>query len=135
MQKFLNQFFPNNTMLALNMENFIFTQADKMIDGYNGGSWKSQEFNGVTILTIPGDAEQVTVAVAMSGNEATTDRLTASAAFTSLVVNWFWHLYARSMNEEQFAAFDNFHQALRDAVYSDNPEAPVNVDTYFTLTD
>ena len=135
MQKFLDQFFPNSPMLALNFENFIFTQADKMVEGYNGGSWVAQEVNGVTILTIPGSADKVTIMSPMSGIEITTDRLSASAAFTSLVVNWFWHLYVRSMNETQFAAFDNFHHALRNAVYADDPETKLNTDDFYTLTD
>lgn len=135
MQKFLDQFFTGNTMMALNMEIFIFQQAGKVVEGYNGGNWTSQEINGARILNIPGSAEQHTINVEMSGNSVTTDKVSASAAFTSLIVNWFWHVYARSMTTEEFERFSKYHYTLRDALYSDEPTTNLDTDAIFTLTD
>ncbi len=135
MQQFLDQFVPGNIMLAINFENFIFNQASKMIAGYQGGNWESKEVDGVRILVIPGNATEHTLFVEMSGNQVTTDKDTASAAFTSLVVNWFWHVYANSMKESEHDLFNTFHHGLRNAVYSDTPAIPFNTDDFYTLTD
>lgn len=89
MQKFLDQF--NLTpMQRVDFENFIYTQADKMLPGYRGGIWESQDIgNGVRVLVLPGEGDRVKLVNYAFGGSMETDRLTASAAFSSCVQNWY----------------------------------------------
>lgn len=135
MEKFLNQF--NLTpMQRINFEAFIFRAADHLVKGYYGGVWESRNIGGALVLMIPGkDDQQFTLTVEMSGNVVTTTRLTASAAFTCLVTNWFWNMNANKLDDGANAAFQDKHYALRDAVYGDQSTHGIVTDDYFTLTD
>lgn len=135
MEKFLKQF-KLTPMQRIMFESFIFRAADRNIKGYMGGSWESMELApGIVILLIPAkDDEQVTLTVELSGNTVTTDRVTASAAFTSLVANWFWHTVHGQASMESNMAFEQQYHGLRNAVYDDTTHN-INTDDYYTLTD
>lgn len=127
MQKFLDQF-KLNPIQQLQLESFIFNVASNKVKGYNGGMWETQTLGKVEILLIPGEGE-VTMSAAYS--DVTTDRLTASAGFSSLVANWFWHAYAETMTDGQNAAFEKHYNAMRRL----GTQHGLNMDDYFTLTD
>lgn len=131
MQKFLDQF-KLGVMQALRLEAYIFACADEKVAGYHGGQWDSAVIDSVTILMIPGEGD-ATLSAAYS--DVTTDRLTASVAFTSLVVNWWWHHNNDTLTEAQQDAFYNYHHALRDMVYDDNAKHTINKSHYFNITD
>lgn len=134
MQKFLDQF--NLTpYMALNFEQFIFRMADDMIEGYSGGNWGTMTVGKVVILLIPHDGERITLNNKVMGGTVETDRVTASAAFTSIVVNWFWNMLTESMSDIENQSFNGFHYDLRDEVYSDDPEHTINTSDYFSFTD
>lgn len=109
MQKFLDQF-ALTPMQRVDMENFIYTQADRLVKGYTGGLWESHKVGNVWILVIPGEAsEPVELCNPLSGNDITTDRLSASAAFSSAVSNWYMGL-----RYEQGRASDAMVEAISD---------------------
>lgn len=93
MRKFLTML-GLSEMQKIDFERFVFTQADNMLPGYkgNGGVWEAQELGNTIILMLPVPDGEVTLYNYMSGNEIKTDRVTASAAFSVLVVNWFLNL-------------------------------------------
>lgn len=107
--------------------------AAQKVVGYNGGQWDTTTINGLTILLLPCDGEDITIRAAYSN--ITADRLTASAAFTCLLVNWFWNHYTESLTDEQNERFHNFYFALRDAVYADNKTHTIDTSKYFNITD
>lgn len=127
MQKFLSQF-KLSPMMTMLLEAHIFNVASRKVKGYNGGVWESKTLGKVEILLIPGEGD-VTMSAAYS--DVTTDRLTASAGFSSLVANWFWHSYAESMTKAQNAAFEKHYNAMRRL----GTQHGLNMDDYFTLTD
>ena len=92
MNKFLDQF--NLTPIErIDMEGFIFAQADRMVKGYNGGTWRSEALGDTRILIIPGnDDSPVTLENYAFGGTMVTDHKTASAAFSSMVANWYANL-------------------------------------------
>lgn len=116
MNKFLDQF-ALTPMQRVDMEAFIFTQADKMVEGYSGGMWESQTLGKAVILVIPGSEPTVTLNNYAFGGEMTTDRQTASAAFSALVANWYANLrYEQGRaSDAMLEAASNFAYALNDA--------------------
>ena len=112
MNKFLDQF--NLTpMQRVDMEQFIYGQADRMVEGYRGGVWETTEVNGTVILLIPGNSESVTLNNYAFGGSMTTDRLTASAAFSSIVSNWY-----AGLRYEQGKATDAMLEAVSEYGYN-----------------
>lgn len=134
MQKFINQF-DLSPLMAMQLENFIFRMADDMVQGYNGGSWRTKTVDGITILLIPDAAKEVTLDNRAMGGSVTTDHLTASAAFTSLVTNWYWNGNVKNLSFSSNKAFHDFHFGLRDAIYSDTPSTKINTNDYHSFTD
>ncbi len=132
MQNFLAQF-KLNPVLNAQLEGFIFAMADKMIQGYNGGTWDDATVGKCNIVTIPGRTSQVTLYNRLSGNSLTTDRDTASAAFICLAVNWFWNSYSDKMTASENNRMGVFYNKLRNAVYAKN--SGINTSDYFSFTD
>lgn len=128
MRKFLDKFHLN-IMQELAFESFIFGMADAKVKGYHGGQWESQEVGGVVILMIPGEGEH-TMDTAFSTE--TGDRLTISAAFTALVVNWWWNRNADKLSDKQNFAFEQHYFAMRRL---DKEKHGINVEKYFNITD
>lgn len=111
MNKFLDQF--NLTPYQrMDMENFIFTQADKMVEGYRGGTWETTKVGDVTILVIPGDGD-ITLNNYAFGGSMTADATTAGAAFSSIVSNWY-----AGLRYEQGKATDAMLEAVSDYGYN-----------------
>lgn len=132
MEKFIAQF-KMTPMQALMFEQFIFRMADKVIDGYNGGMWGEQTLGKTLILTIPANGDRVGIHNVFGGETVTTDPLTASAAFTSLVNNWFWNEYAEKLSNTSNKAFEKAHHGLRRDAFSTGNG--VNHNDMFTITD
>lgn len=91
MQKFLSQF-NLSPMARVDMENFIYAQADKMLEGYQGGMWESKKVGDVWVLALPVSGERVRLINYAFGGDITTDPLTAAACFASIVTNWYMNL-------------------------------------------
>lgn len=134
MEKFLDQF-NLNPFQRLDFEAFVFRAADAMVEGYMGGSWESREINGVRILIIPGSEESVKLNNPEGFGSVTTDRLTASAAFTCCINNWFWNAKTSVLSEAANEAFHKAHFGLRDMVYADNATHGINTNDYHSFTD
>lgn len=66
-------------------------------------------------------------------DDVTGDRLTVSAAFTFLLVNWYWNTYTAQMTDEQNEKFHDYYYNLRNAVYADKKTHSIN--KFFDLTD
>ena len=134
MQKFLDQF-KLTPMQKVDMEAFIFAQADKMVEGYLGGMWETRDVGGVHILIIPGTSEQVRLINYAFGGDIVTDRLTASAAFSSIVANWYMGLRHEQgrFPADAFQSFDTFNGAVGEAVYAKGSE--INKRDFFNFTD
>jgi hypothetical protein len=134
MNLFLKQF-GLTPVQRIGFEQFIFAQADKMVEGYGGGKWSATKIGGVYMLVLPVSEKTVTLNNYAFGGGIDADQYTASAAFTSVVVNWFWHLRAEQgrLTDAQHEAFDTFSRKLRDAVYSDGSK--VNTSDFFQFTD
>lgn len=93
MKKFLDQF-ALTPLQRIDFEGFIFTQAERMLPGYNGGMWRTKKIGNVSILLLPVSDKTVTMNNYAFGGSMTTDHLTASAAFSSIVANWYAGLRA-----------------------------------------
>ncbi len=107
--------------------------AQKKVRGFDGGEWGTQDIGGVTILLLPAQGEELTMSAAYS--DVTADRLTVSAAFTMLLVNWYWNRYTEDLTDEQNEKFHDYYHALRHAVYADDKTHTINTSKYFDLTD
>ena len=138
MKNFLDQF-PLAGIARLDLERFIFTQADKMVGGYGGGTWATKTVGKVIILLIPVDDKKapVTLTNYAFGGVVTTDYLTACAAFSSIVVNWYANLRAEQgrISDRTLEAISDYAYALRGEVYADAPVVPFNTSDYFSFTD
>ena len=134
MNLFLKQF-GLTPIQQIDLEQFVFTQADKMVGGYGGGSWHATKIGGVYMLVLPTTDKVITLTNYVHGGGVDTDHRTASAAFTSIVVNWYWNLRGEQgrLTTAQHEAFDTFSRKLRDAVYSDGSK--VTTSDYFNFTD
>jgi len=133
MKQFLDQFhLPIKDSLF--MERVAFALAEKSIRGYNGGNWKSEIVEDVRILMIP---ESDTGLYTFRGTYAdtTTDRLTASAAFTYILVNHVWHMLNGRLNEQQNDAFHTQFFDIRNMVYADDATHCINTNDFFAITD
>jgi hypothetical protein len=115
MKQFLNQF-PLSAMQRIDLEMFIFGQASRMIDGHVGGQWESQKFGKVWITVIPGNEPAVRLVNYACGGELTSDRLTASVAFCSLVTNWYMGLrYEQGrFSDANIESFADYADRLKD---------------------
>lgn len=113
MKKFLDQF-ALTPMQRIDFEGFIFTQAEKMLPGYNGGMWRTKKIGNVSILLLPVSDKTVTMNNYAFGGSMTTDHLTASAAFSSIVANWYAGLRAEQgrISDATLAAVSEFSMNL-----------------------
>lgn len=135
MNKFLNQF-NLNPMQRVDLENFIYTQADKVLQGYGGGKWASKQLGGVWILALPVNPKQpVTLNNYVFGGGITTDHLTASACFSSIVTNWYMNLRAEQgrIRDENIQAIDQYARDLREAAYA--KDSGINTDDFWSFLD
>lgn len=107
--------------------------ARKKVRDFNGGQWGTANIDGLTILLLPCDGDELTMSAAY--NDVTADRLTVSAAFTCLLVNWYWNQYTDRMTDDQNEKFHNFYFGLRNAVYADKKTHTIDTSKYFDLTD
>lgn len=139
MKNFLAQFKAMHpAMKHMDFEGFIFTQAEKMFPGYARGQWGSTKIGKVWVLDAPvgfngrGKIELNNYAF---GGGIETDPLTANAAFTACVVNWYWGMRSEQgrITGPLHNEFDNFSRALRDSVYADGSK--LNTSDYFSFTD
>ena len=121
MKKFLDQF-ALTPMQRIDMENFIFTQADKMLPGYGGGTWRTKLIGGVSILLLPVRDEKAAVTLEnyAFGGSMTSDHVTASAAFSSIVTNWYMTLRAEQgrIRDENITAIADYASKLSRAAES-----------------
>lgn len=131
MQKFLNQF-NLRLVMALGLEQFIFSLSDNMVEGYAGGVFTDKEVDGVTIFMLP-EATSYNIRASFSGVH--TDHLTASAAITMLAINWFWNKYTDRLTDAENEAFHNYYYKLRDMVWSDDATHNINRSDFFNITD
>lgn len=115
MKQFLNQFVLS-PMQRIDFEMFIFGQASQMIKGYNGGQWESRKFGDVFVLNIPAGGDTVTVNNYVFGGEITTDHLTASVIFCSMVTNWYMGLRAEQgrFTDANIESFSEYGERLKD---------------------
>lgn len=136
MKNFLNQFRKSlNPMGLVMFENFIFSRADTMVPSYGGGKWPSVKMGeawGLSLPVTPDKAGRVTVNSPF-GNSITTDPRTASAAFTFLVVSWYFESVYERLTPAGFAAFEAIKDGIRDAVY--DKTAGYDTDAFWSLTD
>lgn len=134
MRKFLSQF-ALTPMQRVDMENFIYTQADKMLANYAGGTWASKTIgDGAVILMLPVADKKapVTLTNYAFGGSVTTDHLTASAAFSSIVSNWYANLrYEQNKaSDAMLEAVSNYGYAVRAAA-----DKLPNSRDFFSFTD
>jgi len=132
MKKFMNQF-NLNPILRMQFESFVYRVADKMVIDYDGGVWKSKTVGDTVILIIPYTG-MVKLHNHLSGATVETDQVTASAAFTYLVVNWFWNMVAEKISDASNDAFEKCFYAIRDAAYADDSKI-IDKNAFYTFTD
>lgn len=113
MHKFLTQF-ALTPMQRLDLETFIFNQASRMIEGYNGGFWETVLLGNKHIVIIPVSGDNITITNYVHGGSITTDAKTASVIFNSMVTNWYMNLRAEQgrISDATIEAIDNFGQYL-----------------------
>lgn len=117
MKKFLRQF--NLTpFMHVEFESFIYKVTEKMVEGHNGGMWRTKTVGNAVIPLIPASG-RVKLTNRMNGSTVETDQLTASAAIAYLALNWFWNQVAGDISDKSNEAFDKCFYAIRDAVYAD----------------
>lgn len=123
MEKFLDQFGLDG-MQRVRFEQFVFDMADKMVGGYYGGFWETQEVNGVHMLLIPQKDTATPVQLKafeyggdMFAQDIETDHATASATFTTMVTTWFWNMHASRLTDAQHEKFGHVHEVIGNAVY------------------
>lgn len=134
MEKFLDQF--NLTPMArVDLESFIYAQADKMLEGYHGGMWESQKIGDVWVLTLPGSGDNVRLINYAFGGDIVTDPLTAAACFASIVTNWYMGLrYEQGrITDAAIESFSDYAGRLGDAVFK--KDSGVNSQDYFNFID
>lgn len=135
MEKFLDQF-KLSPMMRVKMENYIFSVARAIIVDYNGGFWTEDYVGQSCILAIPSNGKpEITLRCEAMGWEVTTDIYTASAAFTALVVNWFWNTETDKMGDDANDEFATYHFALRDDVYQKKASHNLDLSAYMKITD
>ncbi len=129
---FIKQFGPD-PLRGFHFDAYAQVVARKKVRDFNGGQWDTANIDGLTILLLPCDGDELTMSAAY--NDVTADRLTVSAAFTCLLVNWFWNQFTESLTDEQNQKFHNFYFGLRNAVYADKKTHTIDTSKYFDLTD
>lgn len=140
MKNFLAQFSALTPAQVFKFDNYIYALGVKQL-GRRSGMWASVKVGEVYSLRLgDGDAVNLTpdgrVRVeTIFGSIAETDALTASVAFTMLVVNWFWNANAVTMSEEANEQFSRVHFGLRDGAFADNSNVTLDQSALFTLTD
>ena len=134
MQKFLSQF-NLSPMARIDLESFIFTQADKMLEGYSGGNWTSKKVGDVWVLVLPVSGDRITLNNYAFGGSITTDPLTAAACFSSIVANWYMNLRHEQgrITDAAIEGISNYASRLYDAVAA--KDSGMNVQDYFNFTD
>ena len=141
MKNFLAQFKAMPAAVKfMDFENFIYTQASKMLEGYGGGQWGSKKVGGVWVLALPVKPNangKIVLNNYAFGGGIETDADTAGAAFTACVVNWYWNMRSEQgrISGPLHAEFESFHRGLRDAVWADNPTHKINTGDYHDFTD
>lgn len=120
-------------MQGLRFDAYAQSVAHRKIRGFDGGEWGTENIDGLTILLLPCDGDELTMSAAY--NDVTADRLTVSAAFTCLLVNWFWNEYTEQLSDEQNQKFHDYYFGLQDMVYADYKTHTINTSKYFDLTD
>lgn len=130
--KFIEQF-DLNPVQGLLLDRYAQGIARNKVRGFDGGQWGTTTIDGLVILLLPCDGDELTMSAAY--NDVTADRLTVSAAFTCLLVNWYWNQYTDSMTDEQNEKFHNYYFGLRNAVYADKKTHTIDTSKYFDLTD
>jgi hypothetical protein len=130
--QFIKQFALTKNQGAI-FDDFLNEIAYEKINGYDGGEWGKKKMDGKTILLIPGNSKEITISTGF--DEVTTDRITASVAFTYILVNWFWNQLSDKFSDDQNDKFMGFYFGLRDYVYASNSTHGINMDDFFKLTD
>lgn len=139
MQKFMNQFAALSPALLFQFDCFIYSRGVKAL-GRTAGLWESKEIGGVHMLLLgendvkPDHGDKFKFFNEMTGDTNYTDRVTASAAFTLMVVNWFWNLHSEKMGDAANEAFERVYFALKAGVYEDKA-AGINTRDFFNITD
>lgn len=118
-------------MGALRMEQFIFSRADQMLPGYNGGKWDSVKCGDVWGVKLPTRDKVVTISTPFTSG--TGDAKTMSLAFTYLCVAWFWEINADRISDAQNDALSDLKDKLRDFAFSDG--SGINFRDFHNLTD
>ena len=130
--KFLKQF-KLTPVQGLWFDNYCYGLACKKIRNFTGGQWNTAKVGDLIVLLPPSQGDTLTMGAAYS--DVTADRLTVGAAFTLLLVNWYWNEMTDSLTDEQNEAFSDYYFGLRDAVWADNPNHTIDTGKFFDLTD
>lgn len=118
MKKFNDQFKLTPGMLFA-FDNFIYSGSVSIL-GRASGYWNVKTVNGVVMLMLGdndktnGVGDRVEFFNPLTGDKTMTDRVTASAAFTLMMVNWFWNRHAERFDDATNEAFERVYYALRD---------------------
>jgi hypothetical protein len=140
MKHFNAQFNALTPAMRMKFDNFIYALGVRML-GRTSGMWESVKVGDVYALkmglydNVQRDDAGNVVMTTIFGQTEHTDSLTASVAFTALVVNWFWNENADSMSDEAMQQFERVHFGLRDGVRADKPNVKLDKSAYHNLTD
>ena len=128
--RFLSQF-NLSPMMRVHFENYIYPMADRMVEGYTGGTWGEVKLGNVWVLVIPSKDDRVTVNSEF--NSADMDKATAGAAFTFFLVSEFWNRFNDRMGGAAQEAFEATYFGIRDAAYTDG--SGIDQKSFYKFTD
>lgn len=118
MNKFFAQIEAINPALVIPFERLLFQAADRMVEGYNGGSWDEVALGqNVYGLRCPcGDNARVRLVNGDNYCDVTTDARTAGCALAQLALNQLlWMLHHNNRHKEAQAMTDLFYKVQNRA--------------------
>ncbi len=74
------------------------------------------------------------VTLSSAYSAVTTDHLTASVAFSTLVANWFWNDNHANIGDVANNSFYNFHHRMQNVVFATDASHGINQADYFDIT-
>ncbi|MDQ3038877.1 MAG: hypothetical protein M3R16_03615 [Pseudomonadota bacterium] len=120
MKNFIEQFDFLSPLALATMEAYFYNLADKMVEGYTGGSWQDLQVGKCRAVQIPApDSGLLHVIGAENQCDVTTDARTAGIGLSIIVANHFWHGYADKVGPKANAVFKRASQGLKDAAFRD----------------
>lgn len=109
MKEFIDQF-ALSPYLSSYMEGMIGALASRLVDDYTGGAWTSTEVSGTRILLLPKKGNKFTLK--SNKGPVPTDHLTASLAFTKLLVEWCTSKFSAKLDQEKQQSLANYSATL-----------------------